>query len=309
MNKLLKAMVGMMLFWGSVASAAGVGDMTVEGGIFVPNISTQTAGDPVCIDTGSGKLVAGCDGAVGPAGPAGPPGLAGSPCSVSDDGTGTATISCPGGSSVSFAIPYCGNSIVEAGEECDAGSDTATCQSCMKVPNFPNSAIITQEQGAFISENWLGLPNQGWIRCYQKSVDGGVAAFHANCDNKGPTVMVAQLNAGTVQNRIIGGYADESWTSSSSYKGTASNFLFSLTTNFKHIAIAAGNYQYDHASYGPTFGGGHDFYTNLASSSYCNIGYSYSCRVGSYTSTECREDFCGQYTPVIDELEVWYKAP
>ncbi len=306
MNILFKTLVGAMLFWGSVASAAGVGDMTVEGGIFVPNISTQTAGDPVCIDTGSGKLVAGCDGAVGPTGPAG------SPCSVSDDGTGTATISCPGGSSVSFAVPYCGNSIVEAGEECDAGSDTTTCQSCMKTPNFPNSAIITQEQGTLISGNWLGLPNQGWIRCYQKSVDGGVAVFHTNCDNRGSTVIVALLNAGTGQSRIIGGYADVSWTSSGGYKGTASNFLFSLTNSFKHVSISS-TYQYDSASYGPTFGGGHDFTAGYgaggSSNAYCNIGHSYACHVGSYGSTECQNDFCGQYNPVIDELEVWYKAP
>jgi hypothetical protein len=260
----------------------------------------------VCVDAASGKLVAGCDGAVGPAGPTGP---AGSPCTVADDGMGTAPVACPGGSSVSYAIPYCGNSIVEAGEECDMGSDTAHCVQCEKFL-FPGSAIISKAQGVRIND-WLGLPYQKWTRCYQKSVNGNsTTTFHTNCDDRGPTIMVALLNGGSGIERVIGGYASSSWNVPvAGYSGSSDNFLFSLTNNFKHNPIVVDTFQYNHGSYGPTFGGGHDFYTNLSSSSYCNIGHSYACRVGTYGSATCRNDFCGQYNPVIYELEVWYRTP
>jgi hypothetical protein len=43
--------------------------------VYIPNIQSQSAGDPVCVES-TGHLVADCDGAVGPTGPAGPPGSA-----------------------------------------------------------------------------------------------------------------------------------------------------------------------------------------------------------------------------------------
>lgn len=57
----------------------------------------------------------------GPQGERGPAGVDGSSCTVSEDGAGTASIECTDGSSISFAIPLCGNDIQEAGEICDGG--------------------------------------------------------------------------------------------------------------------------------------------------------------------------------------------
>ncbi len=56
-------------------------------------------------------------------GPKGERGAAGSSCSVGNDGFGTVTISCGDGTATSFAVPHCGNGLVEAGEACDGGDD------------------------------------------------------------------------------------------------------------------------------------------------------------------------------------------
>ena len=90
-------------------------------------------------------------------------------------------------------------------------------------PHFPRSVLISAENGTQIVE-WIsesnGAPSMdggAWTRCYQKSADNvGTEAedFHANCDNKGPTVTVLRLSNGNV----IGGYAGVSWSSPSSSK-------------------------------------------------------------------------------------------
>lgn len=90
----------------------------------------------------------GSDGAQGPAGPQGPPGLSGpqgppglpgndgaqgpggtngSSCSVSNNGEGSVIIACTDGTSASFAVPFCGNALVEAGETCDGPTCTSDC--------------------------------------------------------------------------------------------------------------------------------------------------------------------------------------
>ena len=65
---------------------------------------------------------------------------------------------------------------------------------------------------------------------------------------------------------------------------------------------------YDASSYGPTFGGGHDWYVaDGLNSGYCNLGYSYPCRKGTYSSDACRTDLCGSYNSwTITDLETWY---
>ena len=68
--------------------------------------------------------------------------------------------------------------------------------------------------------------------------------------------------------------------------------------------IQVGKLGYDCSSYGPTFGGGHDFYTDLRTSAYANLGYSYACRVGSFDSSECRDDFAEGFDCALVEIEV-----
>jgi hypothetical protein len=187
-----------------------------------------------------------------------------------------------------------------AGLNCQAGA-------CVPAAAFLESTLLTLAQGERINE-WVGQPGQVWRLCYRRSRDGASAsAFHSGCDSKGATVMVARLNGGASTERLIGGYAAVQWDGSG-YTGNSTNFLFSLTNDFKHSWFRYGNYQYNNPNYGPTWGGGHDFYTNLASSSYCNIGYDYVCRTGSYGSSTCRNDFCGTYNPALTEVEVFYRV-
>ena len=83
--------------------------------------------------------------------------------------------------------------------------------------------------------------------------------------------------------------------------------MFSLTNNFKHEQTGpyTDNSTYDYENYGPTFGAGNDYYTNLSTQATVGLGYSYACRVGELLSAECLNDFAGAYKPNMIELEVY----
>ena len=80
-----------------------------------------------------------------------------------------------------------------------------------------------------------------------------------------------------------------------------------MTNNFKHEQTGpySNNSTYDCGNYGPTFGAGNDFYTNLSTEATVSLGYSYACRVGDLASDECIADFAGGYNPTMIELEVY----
>jgi len=112
------------------------------------------------------------------------------------------------------------------------------------------------------------------------SKDGDAASkFHSLCDGKGPTVVIVETTTGNV----FGGYTDLSWSSANSYGSSSNTFLFRLRPTMQHYdgkQGKEGNAIYRGSSYGPTFGGGHDFYivsSALSStSSYTNGGHSYT---------------------------------
>jgi hypothetical protein len=185
---------------------------------------------------------------------------------------------------------------------------------------FPDSKIVTPAYAAMIN-GWVGNPFKSWKLCYRRSVDGANSnTFHSKCNGKGDTVTVATLDNG----KVIGGYAGCSWYSKNDYSyQCAGSFVFSLTNGHKYNKrfYHMGNsgsfsylyWIYDHSSYGPTFGGGHDWHvaSDMTTGS-CNLGHDYTCRVGTdnayggYGGTECRNDFCGSYSSwKITELEVW----
>ena len=93
---------------------------------------------------------------------------------------------------------------------------------------------------------------------YKASTNGwNTSIFHQLCDNKGPTITVATLTDG----RFIGAYSPVSW-GGSGYINNMQAFLFDsdnkYTTN--NSPWGKGTYAiYQTDSYGPTFGGGHDF--------------------------------------------------
>ena len=99
--------------------------------------------------------------------------------------------------------------------------------------------------------------------------------FHSKCDGKTNTVTLVE----TMTGRRFGGFTDAQWDQSSSYKTGSNGFIFSLDNN--EIYYNKDN-RYNincNSSYGPTFGGGHDFYIcdscNSSNSSYDNSGNSY----------------------------------
>jgi len=136
-------------------------------------------------------------------------------------------------------------------------------------------------------------------------------------------VVVVQTTTG----HIFGGYTTLTWTSSGNYGIDPKAFLFKLREpkmNSKkwkketkaqqktfgktwkipgkfdcHTTSSSVNYN---SSYGPTFGGGHDFYLcnscNTQSSSYSNAGTSYSCpRSNTFLA--------GSYNFTVKEYEVF----
>jgi len=188
----------------------------------------------------------------------------------------------------------------------DALLNTADASVTVSSGNFQGSVLLNATQMAQIN-SWIGTPGQAWVRCYRKATDGSATTtFHSLCDNRGVSVTVVSLATG----KLVGGYASASWISSGAYFGSSSSFLFSLTNNFKHSYLTNTYYMYGYSTYGPTWGGGHDFTTagsggTIGTNAYCNIGYTYSCRVGAYGSTTCRDDFCGTYQPGITDVEVF----
>ncbi|EXX51721.1 hypothetical protein GLOIN_2v1766367 [Rhizophagus irregularis DAOM 181602=DAOM 197198] len=106
------------------------------------------------------------------------------------------------------------------------------------------------------------------------------AKFHQLCDSKGATITFARIEN---SKQIIGGYNPIDWYQNSAYGSTNDSFLFNITDidNLDTAKIGRCNNSsyavYHHASYGPTFGSGHDlnaqgktWYTNNGNA-YTNI--------------------------------------
>lgn len=98
---------------------------------------------------------------------------------------------------------------------------------------------------------------------YRGSRDGfQAAAFHRECNNKGPTLTIIR----SIQGNVFGGYTSCSWTSSGSYVQDPKAWLFSLKAADGGPPVkipctpTSSNSIYDHTSSGPTFGGGHDLH-------------------------------------------------
>jgi hypothetical protein len=238
---------------------------------------------------------------------------------------GTCGTTCSGSTPycvASSCAAMCGSGTVACGGSCtNTATDSKNCGACGTLcttgqvcvgsacitGGFPGSGIITAAEGTKIN-TWVGTPTQLWTLCYSKATSASSATtFHSLCNNKGASVTIAKLSTG----KIIGGYAPVAWTSSSSYKGDSTAFLFSVTNDFKHIVKTGmtSYFMYDGSTYGPTFGGGHDMYIDSTlNSGYCNIGFTYNCRIGVYPDATCRNDFCGTYNGwSVTALEVWVK--
>jgi hypothetical protein len=189
--------------------------------------------------------------------------------------------------------------------DCDTGYTGDGVSSC-DIDTFPNSTLLSAANKTQINQ-WANAFGQVWTLCYRKSTDGDSSStFHTGCNGYSRTITVAQLDSG----KLIGGYASTPWAVSGR-SGTAIDFLFSLTEGYRIMhctgQVSCGHGHYSSDSYGPTWGGGHDWYVNSSmTNGHCNLGHDYACQVGSYGNGTCRNDFCGNYASwTIQELEVW----
>lgn len=126
-------------------------------------------------------------------------------------------------------------------------------------------------------------------------------------DNKGPTITIIRNKA---NGRIAGGYTALPWTTRNGYIGDPEAYLFSVDKKEKYTTKNTGHSLFDHVSYGPTFGHGHDIHVaNVPQSnanSYANLGTGYDLPVGvTAGSTEAKEMLFGVYNFSPDEIEIF----
>jgi hypothetical protein len=151
-------------------------------------------------------------------------------------------------------------------------------------------------------ETWLGEGPLALTNVYTKQTGDTSSNFHGAVNGQGRTFTLIELvNGGS--SHFIGAYNPQSWHSGGAYNFTTvadrTAFLFNLTDQLLYSQIMSspnGQYQtYNHVSYGPSFGGGHDLYINSTlSGGYANIGYSYG-DPSQYANAAYRNAFTGSY--------------
>ncbi|PKK68166.1 hypothetical protein RhiirC2_851651 [Rhizophagus irregularis] len=124
-----------------------------------------------------------------------------------------------------------------------------------------DSIMINREHLRLFS-NWIDRKkekvNYKFNLLYRASRDSNTAAaFHAKCDNKGATIVVAKINC---SNQIVGGYNPFSWDSSDTNMASKDSFVFTIAdkNNIQgaNVVYSNGNH-YSIRSYslfGPAFG-------------------------------------------------------
>ena len=74
---------------------------------------------------------------------------------------------------------------------------------------FEESVILMNKEHRSTLKAWLPPLDGKWTLLFRASQDGFTAqAFHARCDNKGPTVTIVKSG-----NNIFGGFTENSWNS------------------------------------------------------------------------------------------------
>ncbi|CAH1792351.1 unnamed protein product [Owenia fusiformis] len=111
---------------------------------------------------------------------------------------------------------------------------------------------------------WIGRATGKFELIYSAKRDGGqlnAATFHQKCNGRSPTVTVATNNAGY----IFGGYTAMPWHQNGNYSNDPAAFLFRLNeanvySPKKSNCCTTVNGILGNGQYGPTFGGGNDWY-------------------------------------------------
>ncbi|KAL9644560.1 hypothetical protein ABK040_009424 [Willaertia magna] len=165
-------------------------------------------------------------------------------------------------------------------------------------------------------KNLLSLTNRGLTLLYRAKDDGYASnVFHSKCDNKGATITIIKSTTGCV----FGGYTNINWDTSGQYKFNNQTCLFSLFgPNNEPRFVKLENNGPHHSnqysiycdqSYGPAFGGGHDFYIcnncNTSNSSYSNLGHSFSVPGMNYSTDAIKSYLAGSYNFLVEDIEVF----
>ena len=149
----------------------------------------------------------------------------------------------------------------------------------LTLPLF-DSKILNEQLMADLLRLCQFSDGQKFKLLYRGSRDGFAASdFHSKCDNISKTVTVVKSRNGN----IFGGYTDQCWDLSNSFKIDNNAFIYSLVNlNNSPIKIACSHGQnaiYCAPDSGPTFGSGEDLYissnSNLNESSYSRLSNSY----------------------------------
>ncbi|CAF1125811.1 unnamed protein product, partial [Didymodactylos carnosus] len=139
-------------------------------------------------------------------------------------------------------------------------SDTVRKQQQEQQQLFSGGGTLLSSEYQEKLNSFYGNPKQKWKLIYKATRDGFNAEdFHRLCDDKGPTISIAESKDGGY---LFGGFTTQSWTSVTGYKKDEKAFLFTLTNPFKiaptKFLIASGaavESAVFHSEYtGPSFG-------------------------------------------------------
>ena len=134
---------------------------------------------------------------------------------------------------------------------------------------------------------------------FRASNDGFSASnFHSKCDGKSNTVTLVE----TLNGKKFGGFANNAWDQSGRYKTGSNSFIFSFDDLSIYYNKNSNNEIYCASGYGPTFGGGHDFYIcdncNSKNLSYNNSDH-------SYNTNGKKNAMAGTYNFLVKDYEVF----
>ena len=171
--------------------------------------------------------------------------------------------------------------------------------------NLQSKDILLNEEEKVMGHKWIlkRMKSEGkkieMTLLYKLTNHGDSSStFHSYCNNKGYTLTLIRNTKGY----RCGGFTSQSWSSSGSYKNDPNAFLFSLEFKEYYPTYDGTNAIYDHSSYGPTFGNGHDLYIvnscSNSNSSYCQFPY-------SYCGARQRALTGGVYNFKVNEIEVY----
>ncbi|KAK8810776.1 hypothetical protein WA158_007351 [Blastocystis sp. Blastoise] len=146
---------------------------------------------------------------------------------------------------------------------------------------FTDSKIINKKCYETPLVNWLGKEKKWKLLFRASEHDYKSSEFHKYCNNKGETVTLIKHIGQNNHINIFGGYTDQSWAGSCSWKPYSKEFLFTLSnehgippTKYDYTQSDRRYGIYCDSSYGPTFGGGFDIYISndchSNTNSYCN---------------------------------------